>query len=245
MKSLLDTAVSSQDQMSPPTVGVRARSEVESRALYARIKSSITEGRFPPGAQLPTERALSTEYRVARNTVRKTMAQLMQEGLIIREVGRGTFVTDRKPAGVAPAEPEFSLPELFEARLLFEPALVDLVVERATEADFAAFDAALADMKAADTWIAYKEAKYALHLAIARASLNRFIARVLEMIIASRRAAGWGRPGGHPGPLALVRETACRDNAAIIAALRARDATRARELMRDYLVRTLYSVSGA
>lgn len=243
--SLLDTAVSSQDEMSAATVGVRARSEVESRALYARIKSAIAEGRFAPGARLPTERALSTEYRVARNTVRKTMSQLMREGLIVREVGRGTFVAETKPEGERAPDMEFSLPELFEARLLFEPALVDLVVERATEADFAAFDAALADMEAADTWIAYKEAKYALHLAIARASLNRFITRVLEMIVASRRAAGWGRPGGHPGPLVLVRQTACRDNAAIIAALRARDAARARELMRDYLVRTLYSVSGA
>jgi DNA-binding FadR family transcriptional regulator len=206
------------------------------------MKSAIAEGRFAPGARLPTERALSSDYGVARNTVRKTMARLMREGLIVREVGRGTFVAEAPAAPAADAD--FSLPELFEARLLFEPALVDLVIERATEADFAAFDVALAAMEAADSWVAYKEAKYALHLAIARASRNRFIIRMLEMIIASRRAAGWGRPGQH-APLALVRQTACRDNAAIVTALRTRDAATARELMRDYLVRTLASVSAA
>jgi DNA-binding FadR family transcriptional regulator len=238
--SLLSTVIDESRSMAP---SMRARSEAESRALYLRIKSAITEGRFAPGARLPTERALSHEYGVARNTVRKTMARLMDEGLILREVGRGTFVAE-KPETQA-ADGDFSLPELFEARLLFEPALVDLVVERATEADFAAFDAALAAMEAADSWIAYKEAKYAVHLAIARASRNRFIIRMLEMILASRRAAGWGRPGGHHTPLALVRQTACRDNAAIVTALRARDAATARELMHDYLVRTLASVSAA
>ncbi|MFC7400016.1 FadR/GntR family transcriptional regulator [Chelatococcus sp. GCM10030263] len=231
------------DESRGPAPNIRARSEAESRALYLRIKSAISEGRFLPGTRLPTERALSAEYGVARNTVRKTMARLMREGLILREVGRGTFVAEKPEA--QPAAGEFSLPELFEARLLFEPALVDLVIERATETDFATFDAALAAMEQADNWAAYKEAKYALHLAIARASRNRFIIHMVETILTSRRAAGWGRPGGHHTPLAMVRQTACRDNAAIVAALRARDAATARDLMRDYLVRTLASVSAA
>jgi len=238
--SLLSTVT---DESHSPAPTIRARAEAESRALYLRIKSAIAEGRFAPGARLPTERALASDYGVARNTVRKTMARLMREGLILREVGRGTFVAEKPEAQAAAGE--FSLPELFEARLLFEPALVDLVIERATETDFATFDAALAAMEQADNWVAYKEAKYALHLAIARASRNRFIIHMLEAILASRRAAGWGRPGGHHTPLAMVRQTACRDNAAIVAALRARDAATARELMRDYLVRTLASVSAA
>lgn len=227
---------------------IRTRAENESHSLYSEIKTSINKGEVPPGARLPTERVLSSQYRVARNTVRKTMTRLMNEGLIVRMVGRGTFVADRE-AREAQArradEQAFSLPELFEARLMFEPALAELVAERATEADFLAFGAALADMQAAQTWVAYKEAKYALHLAIARASRNRFMEHMLEKIIETRRNAGWGRDIGHAGPLTLVRQTACRDNAAIIAALRARDGQRARELVHDYLVRTLFSVSSA
>lgn len=234
----------------PLTAGpenIRTRAENESRTLYSQIKTSIVKGDVPAGARLPTERVLSTQYRVARNTVRKTMTRLMQEGLIERTVGRGTFVAgpEALQAQSAGIQQDCSLPELFEARVLFEPALAELVVERATEADFAGFDEILAAMQSASTWESYKEAKYALHLAIARASRNRFMEHMLEKIIEIRRSARWGRSDGHPGPLALVRETACRDNAAIIAALRARDGKRARELVHDYLVRTLFSVSNA
>lgn len=226
---------------------IRTRAENESRSLYSQIKTSIVQGEVAPGARLPTERVLSSQYRVARNTVRKTMTRLMTEGLIVRTVGRGTFVAKEATSlrAEAPVQQAFSLPELFEARVLFEPALAELVVERATEADFEAFDQTLAEMESASTWEAYKEAKYALHLAIARASRNRFLAHMLEEIIEVRRAARWGRADGYPGPLASVRQTACRDNAAIIAALRARDGRRARELVHDYLVRTLFSVSDA
>lgn len=231
-----------------PPDNIRTRAEIESRSLYAKIRSSIEQGEVPPGARLPTERVLSSQYRVARNTVRKTMTRLMEEGLIERTVGRGTFVSQPDTAAAraeAPDVQRFSLPELFEARVLFEPALAELVVERASDSDFAAFDQTLAAMRAAPTWEDYKEAKYALHLAIARASRNRFMEHMLETIIEVRRNDGWGRADGHPGPLALVRETACRDNAAIIAALRARNGKRARELLHDYLVRTLFSVSNA
>lgn len=227
---------------------IRTRAEAESRSLYSQIRSSIEKGEVPAGARLPTERVLSTQYRVARNTVRKTMTRLMEEGLIERTVGRGTFVAGAEALqaqAAASVQQDFSLPELFEARVLFEPALAELVVERATEADFAKFDQTLAAMQSASTWEEYKEAKYALHLAIARASRNRFMEHMLEKIIEIRRNARWGRSDGHPGPLALVRETACRDNAAIIAALRARDGKKARELVHDYLVRTLFSVSNA
>ena len=226
---------------------IRTRAQAESRSLYSQIRSAIQKGEVQAGARLPTERVLSTQYRVARNTVRKTMTRLMEEGLIERTVGRGTFVAGAEAlnAQAAAIQQDFSLPELFEARVLFEPALVELVVERATEADFAAFDKTLAAMQSASTWEEYKEAKYALHLAIARASRNRFMEHMLAKIIEIRRSARWGRSDGHPGPLALVRQTACRDNAAIIAALRKRDGKKARELVHDYLVRTLFSVSNA
>jgi DNA-binding FadR family transcriptional regulator len=222
----------------------RTRAQGETHSLYSDIKSSIESGRLAHGARLPTERALSTQHKVARNTVRKTMTRLVNEGLIVRTVGRGTLVAGQAAAPSRQAPTAFSLLELFEARLMFEPVLAELAVERADDNDFAAFDRALAGMESAPTWIDYKEAKYALHLAIARASRNRFMVHVLEQIIQTRRAAGWGRADGHPGPLSLVRESACRDSAAIIAALRARDGTRVRELVQDYLVRTLSSVSG-
>ncbi|MGL4291767.1 MAG: FCD domain-containing protein, partial [Phreatobacter sp.] len=75
------------------------------------------------------------------------------------------------------------------------------------------------------------------------ASRNSFLISMFEAIIASRRKSGWGRPGGHPLPISAVREVAARDNAAIVEALRSRDAAAARDAIRGYLLRTLMSVS--
>src|SRR5690606_35228744 len=123
--------------------------------------------------------------------------------------------------------------------LLFEPYLPQLAVERATDADLAQIGSCLEAMRHADSWEEFKERKYALHLAIARATHNRFIISIFEQIVTSRRRAGWSRPGGHPGPLAAIRLAAWRENSEIVEALRARDAAAAQEAIRNYLLRIL------
>ncbi|CEJ10168.1 HTH-type transcriptional regulator LutR [bacterium YEK0313] len=223
---------------------MRVKSDSDSQAIYQSLRSSIVEGRMRSGTRLPTERALASRFGAARNTVRKTMNLLVGEGLIERHVGRGTFVARdaAKLTEAAPEGPDFSLGELLEARLMFEPMLAELVAERASEADLAGLSAYLEALRNAATWTEFKEAKYAMHLAIVRASRNRFLTVMFETIIASRRKSGWGRPGGHPLPISAVREAAVRDNAEIVAALRSRDAVAAREAIRNYLLRTLMSV---
>jgi len=223
----------------------RLKSDSDGQAIYLSLRSSIVEGQLRTGTRLPTERALASRFGAARNTVRKTMNQLADEGLIIRHVGRGTFVarSQSQPLSEQAAQPEFSLSELLEARLMFEPTLAELVAERASEQDLAALAAHLEALRNAASWSEFKEAKYALHLAIVRASRNSFLVSVFERIIAARRSAGWDRPGGHPLPISAVREAAARDNAEIVEALRQRDATKARELISRYLLRTLMSVS--
>lgn len=229
----------------PDETSARLKSDSDSLAIYESLRRSIVEGQMRMGMRLPTERALASRFGAARNTVRRTMNQLADEGLIVRHVGRGTFVARKQADGASQtaAEPNFSLGELLEARLMFEPTLAELVAERATTEDLAALSAYLEALRNAASWSEFKEAKYALHLAIVRASRNSFLISVFEQIIASRRKAGWGRPGGHPLPISAVREAAARDNAAIIEALRQRDAARARELINNYLLRTLMSVS--
>jgi len=225
------------------TEGIRAKAARDSLTIYGEVRDAIVNGAFPAGSRLPTERELAVRFQAARNTVRRTMGKLADEGLIIRHVGRGTFVADDVRAAQAPAQ-EYSLSELLEARLLFEPHLPDLVVERATAADIAAMEASLVAMRQAESWSDFKEAKYALHLSIAHASHNRFIVSIFEQIVASRRRAGWDRPGGHPVPLSAVREAAFQENADIVEALKSRDAKAAGDAVRTYLVRTL-SVAGS
>ncbi len=223
--------------------GVRAKSERDSQKIYRDLKAAILSGGFEAGSRLPTERMLSSRFNAARNTVRKTMNQLVKEGLIVRHVGRGTFVSEELAQATRPSGAEYSLQELLEARLLFEPSLPDLVVERATPEHVAEMEKSLEAMRGATSWREFKEAKYGLHLAIARGSRNRFIVSIFEQILESRRRAGWDRPGGHPTPVSAVRETAYRDNLGIVQALKSKDAAAARTAIRDYLLRTLSNAS--
>lgn len=60
--------------------------------LYEILRECITKGTWKPGDMLPTESDLTGQYQVSRNTVRNVMEMLVNEGLIYRERGRGTFV---------------------------------------------------------------------------------------------------------------------------------------------------------
>ena len=226
-------------------INARQKADSDGQIIYQSLSGSIVDGRLTSGMRLPTERALANRFGAARNTVRRAMARLADEGLIERHVGRGTFVAKVAAAAPAADEPDFSLGDLLEARLMFEPMLAELVTERAPDTALAALSTYLEALNTAATWAEFKEAKYALHLAIVKASGNAFLVAVFERIIVTRRKARWGRPDGHPVPIGAVREAAVRDNAAIVEALRRRDTATARELIRAYLLRTLMSVGGS
>jgi GntR family transcriptional repressor for pyruvate dehydrogenase complex len=227
-------------------INARQKADSDGQIIYQSLSGSIVEGRLKYGSRLPTERALANRYGAARNTVRRAMSRLAEEGLIERHVGRGTFVAKVAAPATAPlSEPDFSLGDLLEARLMFEPMLAELVTERAADTTLAALSTYLEALNTAATWAEFKEAKYALHLAIVKASGNAFLVSVFEQIIATRRKAGWGRPDAQHVPIGAVREAAVRDNAAIVEALCRRDTETARELIRAYLLRTLMSVGGS
>jgi GntR family transcriptional regulator len=58
------------------------------------IKSKILSNELKGQERLSSEAELCREYGVSRATVRQALAELEKEGLIYRDRGRGTFVTD-------------------------------------------------------------------------------------------------------------------------------------------------------
>ncbi|WP_410811157.1 GntR family transcriptional regulator [Micromonospora sp. 067-2] len=60
------------------------------RVIADQLRDRIESGNIPPGALLPTESALTSEFRASRGTVRQAIAVLREEGLVTTEHGRGT-----------------------------------------------------------------------------------------------------------------------------------------------------------
>ena len=63
---------------------------------YVRIADALRDqlADAAPGTRLPSETALAAEFELARNTVRRALAVLEHDGLIIALPGRGRVVGD-------------------------------------------------------------------------------------------------------------------------------------------------------
>ncbi len=60
--------------------------------LYDILHSKIIAGQWQPGDMVPPESQLVDQYGLSRTTVRQVLDILVNEGLIYRQRGRGTFV---------------------------------------------------------------------------------------------------------------------------------------------------------
>ena len=60
------------------------------------LRARIDDGTYPPRAKLPSEVTLVQETGFARDTVRKAIAILLDEGRIYVVRGLGTFVAPRE-----------------------------------------------------------------------------------------------------------------------------------------------------
>ncbi len=65
--------------------------------VYLVLRQELEEGRYAKG--VPPELWLTEHFKVSRVTIRRALAQLSQEGLIVREAGRGTRPTTRPTGG--------------------------------------------------------------------------------------------------------------------------------------------------
>ncbi|USS87863.1 GntR family transcriptional regulator [Fructilactobacillus hinvesii] len=64
--------------------------------IHDDLKTKIERGEWPVGTRLPAERKLAAQYQVSRMTLRQAIGTLIEEGLLKRKAGSGTFVTNQK-----------------------------------------------------------------------------------------------------------------------------------------------------
>lgn len=60
--------------------------------LRDALRARVTSGEWPPGSMLPSENDLAREYKVALGTMRQALSRAVEDGLLERVHGKGTFV---------------------------------------------------------------------------------------------------------------------------------------------------------
>lgn len=205
------------------------------------LSQMIASGRYPPGGRLPTERALAEQLSVPRGVVRNALAVLESEGLLVRRIGSGTFVSEDGRGGVVKNEVssdavDTSPAEIMDGRILFEPRLAGLAVAHATASDFNMLESCNRNAESAKTFEDFEYWDAALHQAIAEATHNRFVIEIFEKISQARNRADWGELKRR-SLTAERREEYEADHRRIVAALRERDAAKAEAEMLGHLHR--------
>lgn len=99
-------------------------------AIVEALASDIRTGRVAPGTQLMTQRDLANRLNLSVGTVSKAYAEAERRGLIVGEVGRGTFVRSRYENGGDAMNRTINLtlnvPPLAGAEVVLKDALTEL-----------------------------------------------------------------------------------------------------------------------
>ncbi|MFD1472731.1 GntR family transcriptional regulator [Companilactobacillus mishanensis] len=64
--------------------------------IHNRIKKEIEDGKWTVGERIPSERKLADDFSVSRMTLRQAIQTLVDEGILQRQVGSGTYVASSK-----------------------------------------------------------------------------------------------------------------------------------------------------
>jgi len=71
--------------------------------LYRLLRAAVLDGVMAPGDLLPSTRQAARDYGVSRGMMEEVFAQLTEEGFLVREIGRGSFVSPAVARLKAPA----------------------------------------------------------------------------------------------------------------------------------------------
>lgn len=161
-------------------------SEQTADRLYSMIAEQLL---YPPGSKLPNENDLSREMNVSRTTLREAISFLVTQGILEIRRGKGTFVAKELPdkgmdlSSLADVRSRVRASDLFEMRLIFEPATVALACQRATDEELENIRRKAERMeqlsREGGDW---PGADQEFHFAIIQASHNEYMRRLYPII---------------------------------------------------------------
>lgn len=159
--------------------------ETLSAQIRDRLLRRITTGTLEAGALMPSERALSDQFGVARTSVREAMQGLLSLGMIERR-GNRWLVAEHLPDVTIDGGDERNefIRQLFETRRVLELPIIELAAERASS-DQRSEIRTLSDRFHEGMPLAeFRELDRAFHSAIARACGNPLLVELYGKVLA-------------------------------------------------------------
>ncbi|MGV8985867.1 MAG: FadR/GntR family transcriptional regulator [Cypionkella sp.] len=228
---------------------------LKSGDIAASLRDRVLGGEWAETKVVPNERALSVEYGVARNTIRRAVETLVEEGLVTRHVGRGTLIAQPSPPAKAPDGAKdlvqivrnlagTSPLDIMNMRLIIEPQAAAAAAANASATELEAI--AQAHDIACETTdkTGFEHWDMQFHQRIFTATRNDLLRNLNEILAIIRtqprifqiRRRGFTEAG---------RLETCRQHQAIVAALNARDTEAAADAMRKHLLVRSQTLFGA
>jgi DNA-binding GntR family transcriptional regulator len=198
--------------------------------IYDRVVSAILDHRLPPGTKL-VEDKLATAFGVSRTRIRPVLVRLANEQVVTLTPNRGAAIAQ-------PTVQEAR--EVFEARRMIEPRLVELFIAHAGAEDIAQLATGIAEeetaRRAGDMRRAIRLAGD-FHLSLAQAAGHQTLGRILRELVSRTSLILMTYSPSHTGEREEATACGCREHRALIDAIRLCDAREAGRLMLEHLVR--------
>jgi DNA-binding GntR family transcriptional regulator len=196
--------------------------ELDEEEIVERIFEAIIDQRLPPGTKL-SEASLCEAFGVGRMRVRRSLLLLSSREVVSLQPNRGAYVA-------SPSSEQAR--EVFEARLMIEPNVARLAVERASDEDLLMLQQHLQLEHQAHRGNRRRDAirlSGQFHVLLAEVADNSVALRVVkELVTRTSLIIGiFGSPG--------VSNCRDEDHDEIFTALRTRDSEGAARLMKDHL----------
>jgi GntR family transcriptional repressor for pyruvate dehydrogenase complex len=208
-----------------------------SEEIVENLLTLIRERELHPGDKLPPERELAATMQVSRPSLREALRALAIMNVIEIRQGAGTYVTSLEPNLLMShldfifALNDSTFLELFEARRILEPGLVEMAAIRITDDEITRLEECVArSIDVLDDHEAFSLLDLQMHELIAKAAGNSILQRCMAVVSqlgkVSRR-----RTVALPG----VTHRTVQDHLAIIRGLKAHNPQAARQAMLEHL----------
>src|SRR5512141_3097522 len=122
--------------------------------IAGRLLDLIRAEQLRPGDKLPAERELAAEMRVSRPVLREALRALAIMNVVEIRQGAGTYITALEPQALVShldfvfSKDPVALAQVIETRRVVEVGNVRLAASRIDEAQLAALEALLGDLRA-------------------------------------------------------------------------------------------------